>query len=577
MSQLIKEDLKVAAVDFIPAWGNLAGNIESLVEAVKKVAEKNVDYAVFPETAVSGYLFSDSEELKPYLDTIPGKMTEAVLPLLKAHNMYMSVGIAERDLETGLPYNSAVLMGPEGIIGTYRKIGLNSQDQKVFAPGNRGIEVFDTPIGKIALLICYDDTYWQYARIAMLKGAQIIGWHSVSDRIMPGASKSEMVGDHSTVSHVQHMSAFNGTWTICATRSGIETNPLTKGQLYYNGGSSIWSPSGDKVAQSPIATPLELPMGLHGIFTATIDLSEADSAQENIQKRRRTDLYNPLLALHRCPTDGNANLNQVKATMVAAQWEKEVSLLDKISVGKNQLLVLPEFSAFPQTDDPQVLLSYAEKQGGNFETRLCQITGKGKGFVVGSYPEIDIDKLYHTVVLAGPDGHIIARYRVTHLNERDKGWATPGNAMSVTETTIGRIALVAAYELEVSEVGGMVTALRGDIIAAPAGLPIDLKVQIDAQLYSVANPPTGKADFYPYATAALSQAWVVCGGRHEGDFTAAAIYGPEPIVLTETMLAQKGDESVTLSSTIPAPYTWLNQERLIHGQAAIWFPPLIQE
>ena len=145
MSQLIKEDLKVAAVDFIPAWGNLAGNIESLVEAVKKVAEKNVDYAVFPETAVSGYLFSDSEELKPYLDTIPGKMTEAVLPLLKAHNMYMSVGIAERDLETGLPYNSAVLMGPEGIIGTYRKIGLNSQDQKVFAPSNRGIEVFDTP------------------------------------------------------------------------------------------------------------------------------------------------------------------------------------------------------------------------------------------------------------------------------------------------------------------------------------------------------------------------------------------------------------------------------------------------
>lgn len=254
-----------------------------------------------------------------------------------------------------------------------------------------------------------------------------------------------------------------------------------------------------------------------------------------------------------------------------------MSLLDKISVGKNQLLVLPEFSALPQTDDPQVLLSYAEKQGGNFETRLCQISGKGKGFVVGSYPEIDIDKLYHTVVLAGPDGHIIARYRVTHLNERDKGWATPGNAMSVTETTIGRIALVAAYELEVSEVGGMVTALRGDIIAAPAGLPIDLKVQIDAQLYSVANPPTGKADFYPYATAALSQAWVVCGGRHEGDFTAAAIYGPEPIVLTETMLAQKGDESVTLSSTIPAPYTWLNQERLIHGQAAIWFPPLIQE
>lgn len=96
----------------------------------------------------------------------------------------MSVGIA-RDAATGLVYNTAVLMGPSGIIGKYRKNGLNPQDQKVFAPGTTGVEVFDTPLGRIALLICYDDTYWQYARLAA-RGAQIIGWHSVSDRVMPG-------------------------------------------------------------------------------------------------------------------------------------------------------------------------------------------------------------------------------------------------------------------------------------------------------------------------------------------------------------------------------------------------------
>lgn len=575
MTQIVKTSLKVAAVDFVPAWGNLEGNIQNLVEAVKAVAEKNIDYAVFPETAVSGYLFSDNAELEPYLDTIPGKTTDAVLPLLKAHNMYMSIGIAEKDIQTGVPYNAAVLMGPEGIIGTYRKIGLNSQDQKVFAPGNSDIKVFDTPIGKIGLLICYDDTYWQYARIAMLKGAQIIGWHSVSDRVMPGSSPSEMVGDHSTVSHVQHMSALNGTWTICATRSGIETNPITKGQLYYNGGSSIWSPTGHNIAQSPIATPLELPAGLHGIFTAIIDLTEADSVQKNIKKRRRLDLYNPLLAFHRCPTDENANLNRRDVTLVAAQWAKADALLENISINENQLLVLPEFSSFEQTNDPQIILSKAEKRGEKFETTLCEISGKGKGFIVGSYPEIDIDKLYHTVVLAGPEGTVLARYRVTHLNERDRGWASPGDKMSVTETAIGRIALAAAYEFEVSEVGGMIAALRGDIIAAPAGLPCELKVEIDAKLYSVATPPTGQADFYPYVTATLTQSWVVCGGRSEGDFTAAAIYGPEPIVLTETLLAKAGEDSVSLSSTVPAPYTWLNQNRLIHGQAAVWFPALV--
>ena len=163
-----KQTIKVAAVDFIPAWGDLAGNIERLEGAVKAVAEEGIDYAVFPETATTGYIFTDYAEIAPFLDTIPGKTTHALLPLLKEHNLYMSVGLAEKDLETGLAYNSAVLMGPDGIIGKYRKRGLNTQDQKLFAPGNCGDNVFETPIGKIGLLICYDDTYWQYARLTAL-------------------------------------------------------------------------------------------------------------------------------------------------------------------------------------------------------------------------------------------------------------------------------------------------------------------------------------------------------------------------------------------------------------------------
>ncbi|ELZ5940828.1 nitrilase-related carbon-nitrogen hydrolase [Providencia vermicola] len=571
----VKKSSKVAAVDFVPAWGDLEGNIRRLVEAAEKVAAQGVDYAVFPETAVSGYLFSDSAELAPYLDTIPGKTTEAILPVLARTGMYMSVGIAERDTDTGIAYNSAVLMGPEGIIGKYRKIGLNSQDQKVFAPGNTGVNTFDTPIGRIALLICYDDTYWQYVRLAALEGAQILGWHSVSDRMMPNATPAEMLGDHSTVAHVQHMSAFNGMWVICATRSGIETNPITHGQLYYNGGSSVWAPSGHKVAQSPVLSPLELEPGLNGIYSATIDLDEADKQRNALLAKRRPELYFPTLAFHRSPTDANATTTKTQATLIAAQWEKSVSDLSSVKVEENALLVLPELSALPYTNDPNVLLTHAEKQGGAFEQALGQIASEGKGYVVGSYPEIDVDKLYHTVVLAGPAGDILARYRVTHLNERDKGWASAGHSVSVTTTPIGRIALAAAHELEVPELGGLYSTLRADIIAAPAGLPSDLRVEIDSHLYSVDNPPTGRADFIPYAIATLNQLWVVCGGRSERDFTSAAIYGPEPVVLTPTLTAERGAADVRLQAQVPAPYTWINQERLISGQQAIWFPPLV--
>jgi len=153
-----QKQIRVAAVDFVPAWGDLEGNVARLAQAAEQVSRQNVDFAVFPETAVSGYLFSGPQQLAPFLDTIPGRTTAALLPVLQRTGMYMSVGIAERDAATGLAYNTAVLMGPNGIVGKYRKNGLNPQDQKVFAPGTTGVEVFETPIGRIALLICYDDT-----------------------------------------------------------------------------------------------------------------------------------------------------------------------------------------------------------------------------------------------------------------------------------------------------------------------------------------------------------------------------------------------------------------------------------
>ena len=306
------QPIKVAAVDFVPAWGDLDGNVRRLVEAAEEASRQGVALAVFPETAVSGYLFSDPDQIAPFLDTIPGKTTAALLPVLARAGMYMSVGIAERDAETGIPFNSAVLLGPKGIIGKYRKNGLNPQDQKVFAPGDTGVEAFDTPIGRIALIICYDNAYWQYARLAALRGAQIIAWSSVSDRVMPGTPPAEAKSDHSTVANVQYMSAQNGVFVVGATRSGIETNPITGGKLYYNGGSSIWSPEGHKLAQAPVAPPEDLAPGLHGVIAATIRPADADPPRAARFALRRPALYLPLLALHRSPVDGDATVDPAR-------------------------------------------------------------------------------------------------------------------------------------------------------------------------------------------------------------------------------------------------------------------------
>ena len=574
-AQLGGRPVKVAAVDFIPAWGDLDGNIRRLVQAAERVAAEGVQYAVFPETAISGYDFADPAQLAPFVDTIPGRATDALLPVLKRTGMVMSVGIAEKDANTGIFYNTAVLMGPEGIIGKYRKNGLNGQDVQLFGPGDTDVGVFDTPIGRIALIICYDDTYWQYDRLAALRGAQIIGWHSVSDRVMPGTPAAQAKGNHSTVASVQHMSALNGVWVIGATRSGIERNPINGSQLYYNGGSSIWSPQGRKLVQAPVVPPELLPPGLNGIFSTTIIPAEADAVREQRLAARRPSLYNPLLALRRAPVDTTATATPRAVQMAAAQWTGDASRLSSSQPQAQELLVLPELSALPRGLNAAEISRRAERRGGAFEQLLAQRAKAGNGYLVGSYPERDGAKVFHTVALAGPAGTVLGRYRATHLSAAEQTWASPGDAPLVVATPLGRIGLATAADLAVTEVTGLYQTLRTDVLAVPSGDPAALKVEIDPRLYAVSDPPTGRADLHPYLAAKLGQFWLVSGGRRIGNATASGIFGPEPVVHTPTLTAAAGAEAVRYRTVVPAAGTWINQQQLIDGQRNDLFKPLV--
>jgi len=567
--------VKVAAVDFIPAWGDRDGNIRRLVEAAERVAAEGVQYAVFPETAISGYDFADPAQLAPSVDTIPGRATDALLPVLKRTGLIMSVGIAEKDASTGIYYNTAVLLGPDGIIGKYRKNGLNAQDVQLFGPGDTDVGVFDTPIGRIALTICYDDTYWQYDRLAALRGAQIIGWHSVSDRVMPGTPPAKARANHSTVASVQHMSALNGVWVIGATRSGIERNPINGSELYYNGGSSIWSPQGRKLVQAPVVPPALLPPGLNGIFATTIIPAEADAERDQRLAARRPSLYNPLLALRRAPVDSTATTTRRPVQLAAAQWAGDASRLSSSQPQAQELLVLPELSALPRALSAAEISLRAEQRGGAFEQLLTQRAKAGNGYLVGSYPERDGSRVFHTVVLAGPAGTILGRYRATHLSAAERAWASAGDAPMVVSTPLGRIGLATAGDLAVTELTGLYQTLRTDVLAVPSGDPSSLKVEIDRKLYAVSDPPTGRADLHPYLAAKLGQFWLVTGGRRLGDSTAAGIFGPEPVVHTPTLTAAAGADAVRYRTVVPAPGTWINQQQLIDGQRNDLFRPLV--
>jgi hypothetical protein len=261
--------------------------------------------------------------------------------------------------------------------------------------------------------------------------------------------------------------------------------------------------------------------------------------------------------------------------LAAAQWTGDASRLSSSQPQAQELLVLPELSGLPSDLNAAEISRRAERRGGAFEQLLAQRAKAGNGYLVGSYPERDGAKLFHTVALAGPAGTVLGRYRATHLSAAEQTWATPGDAPVVVSTPLGRIGLATAADLAVTEVTGLYQTLRTDVLAVPSGDPAALKVEIDPQLYAVSDPPTGRADLHPYLAAKLGQFWLVSGGRRIGNATASGIFGPEPVVHTPTLTAAAGAEAVRYRTVVPAAGTWINQQQLIDGQRNDLFKPLV--
>jgi hypothetical protein len=130
-------------------------------------------------------------------------------------------------------------------------------------------------------------------------------------------------------------------------------------------------------------------------------------------------------------------------------------------------------------------------------------------------------------------------------------------------------------DLAVPELVGLYQTLRADVLAAPAGEPSALKVEIDPRLYAVSDPPTGRADLHPYLAAKLGQFWVISGGRRVGNATAAGMYGPEPVVFTPTLTAAAGADGLRHRTVLPTPGTWINQRQPIIGQRNDLYRPLV--
>jgi predicted amidohydrolase len=173
-----------------PKLGAVEQNLVRIQHLSEEAIVRGAQLTVFPECATSGYGFADLASAYAVAETIPGPATESLAGLCLQHRMaaggpYVVIGLLERPpLERPLlertddpatVYNSAALVGPEGLVGVYRKAHLPLLGVDRFTtPGNTGFLVWETEIGRVGMIICYDLRFPEAMRVLALSGADII-------------------------------------------------------------------------------------------------------------------------------------------------------------------------------------------------------------------------------------------------------------------------------------------------------------------------------------------------------------------------------------------------------------------
>jgi predicted amidohydrolase len=162
--------MKAAFIQFNPAFGDVKGNIGKALAMIEKT---EAEVLVLPELFNTGYLIVSQQEAVALSEPVPGgKTTEALCAAARKKNAYIVAGLIER--QGGDLFNSAVIAGPSGYIGTYRKIHLFNEEKLWFKPGDLGFQVFDIGSCRIGVMICFDWFFPESMRTLALRGADLI-------------------------------------------------------------------------------------------------------------------------------------------------------------------------------------------------------------------------------------------------------------------------------------------------------------------------------------------------------------------------------------------------------------------
>lgn len=534
---------RVAAIQFEPTLCEKDRNIERLALLVQEAAEHGAKVITTPEMGTTGYCWYDRKEVAPYVETVPGPTTDRFHELAERYDCYLVIGLPEVDTTNGLFYNTAVLIGPEGVVGKHRKTHLYISEPKWAAAGDLGHQVFETKYGRIALLICMDLHFIETARLVALQRADVI------------CHISNWLAERTPAPYWITRAFENRCYLMESNRWSYERT------VQFSGGSCVISPDGQIQAVVDCGD---------GIAYGTVDLQQSRTKQigdETIFADRRPELYHALLTDpylwnpldffglygHEPLPPGKRSTVAVAQFNVTKEPAKNAELIETfVQSAKDrgaELLVLPEFALSGLYSDSGL----GEAVPGKRTDFLMRLSLKYHIYLVAGLIERAGTKLYNTAVLTGPEG-FVAKYRKIHLSHQDKKWASSGEEWVFADLPIGRVGLLIGYDALIPESARVLALMGCDLIACPSALAAPLTLEHQGTKVKQNYPiPTGTDPCHWHllrARAGENNTYLAFANHYDQEHGYAGksgIFGPDTFHFPRQEALMADEEGITQS------------------------------
>jgi N-carbamoylputrescine amidase len=278
---------------------DVSANVASQIEAVRRAAATGARLVILQELHNSLY-FCQTEDTRQFdlAETIPGPSSEALSRLAAELNIVIVASLFERRA-AGLYHNTAVVLDSDGrLAGKYRKMHIPDDpgyyEKFYFTPGDLGFEPVNTVVGRLGILVCWDQWYPEAARLMALAGADIliyptaIGWDAMDDK-----AEQQRQRDAWITSQRAHAIS-NGIPVASCNRTGYEINPENRDSgITFWGSSFVAGPQGEILAMASTDSS--------EILLVDIDLQRSEQVRRiwPFLRDRRIDAYDDLLRRYR--------------------------------------------------------------------------------------------------------------------------------------------------------------------------------------------------------------------------------------------------------------------------------------